>query len=69
MAKPSNLTMQKTGKVFLPKSLPMRSYQAENSSMVKTSSIESMGVSRRMGGRKLLFCSEECAENHARKGK
>jgi len=29
----------------------------------------SMGVSRRMGGRKLLFCSEECAENHARKGK
>ena len=28
-----------------------------------------IGVSRRVGGEKLLFCSEECAERHARKGR
>ncbi|MBI1724996.1 MAG: hypothetical protein HYR52_05100 [Candidatus Tectomicrobia bacterium] len=28
----------------------------------------SIGVSRRAGGQKLLFCSEECAERHARRG-
>ncbi|MBI3128266.1 MAG: hypothetical protein HYZ11_11725 [Candidatus Tectomicrobia bacterium] len=28
----------------------------------------SYGVSRRVGGQKLLFCGEECAERHARKG-
>ncbi|MEK6711149.1 MAG: hypothetical protein AABZ64_11290 [Nitrospinota bacterium] len=27
-----------------------------------------IGVSRRSGGQRLLFCSEECAERHARRG-